>query len=196
MKETVLITGASRGLGYCLATKFEEEGHCILRHMGRNHYDLRDINHLSKLASEAIELGVELLINNAGLLCPGILLKSYSDEQINSILDVNLRAPILLTSMLLDNLKGLININSILGLEVKPQRTIYSATKWGLRGFSNSLKLETNDFNVLDVYASRFSDPDKSKCMDIDKVVNLIYNAYINNENELIIDGRPSMFKK
>ncbi len=195
MKETVLITGASKGLGYLLANKFEEEGHLIMRHMGKKHHDLQDANHISKLASEAKALGVELLINNAGVLCPGIEFKEYSQEQINAIIDINLKAPILLTSMLFDNLKGLININSIIGMEFKSHRTIYSATKWGLRGFSNSLKLEANDFNVLDVYTSRFSDRDKSKCMDINKVVNSIYDAYINNENELIIDGRPPVKK-
>ena len=64
MKETVLITGASRGLGYLLANKFEEEGYSVFRHMGKTHYDLNDFNHISKLASEAKALGVRLLINN------------------------------------------------------------------------------------------------------------------------------------
>ena len=195
MKETVLITGATRGLGYCLANKFEEEGHSIFRHMGKTHYDLKDLNSISKLASEAKEFGVSLLINNAGLLCPGIKFSDYSKKQISEMLDINLKAPILLTSMLLDNLNGLININSIIGLEFKPYRTIYSATKWGLRGFSNSLRMEKNDINVLDVYTSRFQDPDNSKCMDINKVVNSIYDSYINKENELIMDGRPSSFR-
>ena len=97
--------------------------------------------------------------------------------------------------MLLDNLKGLININSILGLEFKCNRTIYSAAKWGLRGFSNTLKMEKNNINVLDVYTTRFNDPDDSKCMDINKVTNCIYNSFVNEENELIMDGRPSAFR-
>jgi len=196
MKETVLITGASKGLGYHLANKFEEEGYSVFRHMGKTHYDLNDFNHISKLASEAKALGVRILINNAGLLCPGIEFKDYSNKQINEMLDVNLKSPILLTSMLLDNLKGLININSIVGLEYKPNRTIYSASKWGLRGFSNSLRMEKNDINVLDVYTSRFKDPDDSKCMNINNIANSIYTSYRNKENELIMDGRPSAFKK
>ena len=192
MKETVLITGASRGLGNCLANKFEEEGHYIFRHMGKKHYDLQDTNKLLKLSREAKDLGVGLLINNAGILCPGIEFKSYNKKQINEILDVNLKAPILLTSMLIDNLKGLININSFLGLEFKSNRTIYSAAKWGLRGFSNSLRMEKNELNILDVYTTRFNDPDKSKCMDINKVTDCIYDSYFNKEKELILDGRPT----
>ena len=35
MKKTVLITGASRGLGYQLAKKFEEEGHNVFKHLGK-----------------------------------------------------------------------------------------------------------------------------------------------------------------
>ena len=195
MKETVLITGASRGLGYCLADKFEKEGYPIFRHMGKTHYDLKDINNISKIAREAKALGVGLLINNAGILCPGIEFKDYDKKQIDEILDVNLKAPILLTSMLLDNLNGLININSILGLEFKSNRTIYSATKWGLRGFSNTLRMEKNDINILDVYTTRFSDLDDNQSMDINEVTNCIYNSFVNKENELIMDGRPSAFR-
>ena len=163
--------------------------------MGKKHHDLKDINNIAELANEAKALGVGVLINNAGILCPGIEFKEYNKKQINEILDVNLRAPILLTSMLLDNLKGLININSILGLEFKCNRTIYSAAKWGLKGFSNTLKMEKNIINVLDVYTTRFNDPDTSKCMDINKVTNCIYNSFVNEENELILDGRPSAFR-
>ena len=71
-------------------------------------------------------------------------------------------------------------------------RTIYSASKWGLRGFSESLKLETNAL-VLDVYLSRVKTrPEFTEGLDVDFVANQIYEAFLLNKTKLILDGRPS----
>ena len=67
----------------------------------------------------------------------------------------------------------------MVGLEVKTPRTLYSATKWGLRGFSNSFKKESS-VKVLDVYPTNIkTTPDRNNAMDIDWVVDKIYNAFI-----------------
>ena len=65
MKKTVLITGASRGLGYQLSKKFEEEGHNVLKHLGKRDYDLNNQNEIEELAQKAKDCGVKVLINNA-----------------------------------------------------------------------------------------------------------------------------------
>ena len=107
------------------------------------------------------------------------------------MIKVNLTAPILLPYYLMDQLSNIININSMVGLEVKPIRTLYSATKWGLRGFSQSLKEENKNINILDVYPTNIkTSPDKLNAMDIDFVVNSIYNSFFNKEQTLILDGR------
>ena len=78
----------------------------------------------------------------------------------------------------------------MVGLEIKAPRTLYSATKWGLRGFSNSLKKESN-LSVLDVYPTNIkTTPDRANAMDIDMVVDEIYSAFIEEKEELILDGR------
>ena len=78
----------------------------------------------------------------------------------------------------------------MVGLEVKTPRTLYSATKWGLRGFSNSFKKE-NDVQVLDVYPTNIkTTPDRANAMDVSMVVGEIYNAFIEEKEELILDGR------
>ena len=80
----------------------------------------------------------------------------------------------------------------MVGLEIKSPRTLYSATKWGLRGFSQSLKLENSKINVLDVYPTNIkTTPDKINAMDVSGVVDKIFNSFKNNEEELILDGRP-----
>ena len=59
-----------------------------------------------------------------------------------------------------------------------------------MRGFSNSLKKENTEINILDVYSSAFSGVDPKKHMKIDLVVDGIYKAFKNKNKELIIDGR------
>ena len=56
-------------------------------------------------------------------------------------------------------------------------------------------KVLKNDTNILDVYTTRFNDLDDNKSMDINEVTNCIYNSFVNEENELIMDGRPSAFR-
>tara|TARA_Y200000002_G_scaffold354460_1_gene334720 strand:+ start:119 stop:700 length:582 start_codon:yes stop_codon:yes gene_type:complete len=192
MSENVLITGTSRGLGIYLADKFTSEGHIVFKHNGRSHFDISDINELTSLAKLAIENNVSVLINNAAIGCPNIEFQNYTVKQINDMIDVNLRAPILLSYMLVNQLNTIININSMVGLEVKKPRTIYSATKWGLRGFSNSLKEENTTLNILDVYPTNIkTSPERLNAMDPTMVVNKIYESYTNRDKKLILDGRP-----
>mgnify|MGYP001272102426 CR=1 FL=1 len=191
IKYKILITGAHSGFGFFLSKKFEQKGHEILRHNGKVHYDLRDQNQLKKLAKEAIDFGVDVLINNAGIICPSIQFQDYDLPLINDMVDVNLKAPIVLSWMLRENLKTIININSMVGMEIKKNRTLYSSTKWGLRGFSNSLKLETK-IRCLDIYPTNIKlKPDQTNAMEVDEVTTKIYKAFCNKKiNELIIDGR------
>ena len=191
MKDSVLVTGASSGLGAHLAKKFHLEGHEVLHHGGRKHYDLANTEQIAKLAIEAKKFNVKILINNAAIVCPNINFVLYDIEKITKMIDVNLKAPILLSHMLLGQLTDMININSMVGLEVKKPRTLYSATKWGLRGFSNSLKAEDTGLNILDVYPTNIkTTPDRLNAMDVEMVVDRIYDAYLRREKELILDGR------
>ena len=187
----ILITGANSGLGKHLVTKFINEGHNVFKHNGSKHYDLSNQYDLLKLIEDAKQFKVEVLVNNAAVVCPGVDLGLYTADKIHNMINVNLTAPILLTYHLLPQLKNIININSIVGLEVKPFRTMYSATKWGLRGFAQSLKAENKIINILDVYPTNIkTTPDKQNAMEVDYVIDSIYNSFINKEETLILDGR------
>lgn len=187
----VLITGQNRGLGAALANKFKEEGHYVMSHNGRSDYDLSSVSDTLGLAEEARKNNINVLINNAAVVCPSLPLSDYTVTKIDSMVKVNLLAPILLTHALIEQLQHVININSMVGLEVKSPRTLYSATKWGLRGFSNSLKQENSDLCVLDIYPTNIkTTPDRENAMELDMVVNKIYASFLNEEQELILDGR------
>jgi short-subunit dehydrogenase len=188
----VLITGANSGLGSHLVKKFTEHGHEVFSHQGKNHFDLRNQNDIINLCQEVKDWGVDVLINNAAIVCPSIGFEQYEKNKIQDMIQVNLLAPILLTHELLAHLKSVININSMVGLEVKSPRTLYSASKWGLRGFSNSLREEKENLHVLDVYPTNIKTaPDRINAMDVDVVVSKIYQAFSAKENRLILDGRP-----
>jgi short-subunit dehydrogenase len=208
--DKVLITGASSGLGWYLAQEFARKGHHVLLH-GRNFKkleelknkigfiaefyvcDLRDQKEVIKLAEFAVEKNVKILINNAGVNCPGKELKDLDLQKINDMIDVNLKAPIILTKFMLSVLTDVINVNSMAGLEVKKFRSLYSASKCGLRGFSQSVKLELEGVNILDFYPTNIKTwPERENAMEIDLVTAKIYEAYKDKKQELILDGRKS----
>ena len=109
----ILITGANSGLGKFLVTKFINEGHNVFEHNGSKHYDLSNQHDLLKLIEDAKQFKVEVLVNNAAVVCPGVDLGLYTVDKIHNMINVNLTAPILLIYHLLPQLKNIININSM-----------------------------------------------------------------------------------
>lgn len=222
LEEGVLITGSSQGIGKYLAFVFAENNHKVIIH-GRDKKkleevceeikkfsnpvtmvlgDLRNRETLEKLYSAAIGNNISCLINNAAVVCPGLKLSELSEDKIQEMLSVNLIAPILLTQRIYPFFanKGsgvIININSIAGLEAKKQRSLYCASKYGLRGFSESLGIEAEEkgVSVASVYLS------KVKLMEQDQfgmnpwvVARKIYKVY-KNPKDTTIDGRPVEYK-
>lgn len=89
---------------------------------------------------------LDLLVNNAGVSVGGALAELGEDD-IDWILDVNLRAAMVLSQGVLPQLltrpeAAIVNISSTFGMLVMPTKTLYCATKFGLRGFSAALRSE------------------------------------------------------
>lgn len=187
----VLVTGASSGLGSHLVRYFEKKGHEVFSHLGKSHFDFSDTQNIDKFLSEARGFSPSILINNAAITCPNKELNQYTAEEITRMISVNLTVPILLVHGMLDQLSDVININSMVGLEIKPKRTLYSATKWGLRGFSQSFQEENQRIHMLDVFPTNIkTSPEKQNAMDIEFVLSKIYEAYLKKEKRLVLDGR------
>jgi len=215
----VLITGSSKGLGKSLAEVFAKNNYNIVLH-GRNKKDLektkkeileigakceviagdlKNIKTLNDIYKTAKDKNISILINNAGVHCPYQPLEKIKDEQIDEIILTNLIAPIKLTkkiyNMFLEKNNGtIININSMSGLKNHNMRTIYCASKWGLRGFSDTFRLESKKHNVriIDVYPSRIKTiPEFKEGMESKIVAEKIYCAYKDKNKDILeIDDR------
>lgn len=98
---------------------------------------------------------IDLLVNNAGNVRAGRL-ENASDDDVQSMIDLNLTAPILLTKALLPRLREgagdrqsiLLNISSGIALVGMPFYSVYAATKAGISQFGESLRRELINDNV------------------------------------------------
>jgi short-subunit dehydrogenase len=155
----VLLTGATGGIGQAVAGALAAEGARVLLSGRRAELleeirarlgesadclpaDLAEAESAARLAGRAG--AVDVLVANAGLPAAGRV-EEFTPEQIDRALDVNLRAPVQLTRALLPGMlergRGHVVLVSSLAGKVAPMRSaIYSATKFGLRGFAAGLR--------------------------------------------------------
>ncbi len=171
VRETVVITGAGSGLGASLARKFSGIGYhvCLL---GRtkatlmqtaeslhNECSIYEVDVTSKASvRDAITKihrsrgSIEYLVNNAGV---GYfkLVEDLAEEEIDQMIDTNLKGPIYCIQEVLEDMKKrnkgcIVNIVSGSGKVAKETESAYSASKFGLRGFLEAVSLEVKDFNI------------------------------------------------
>ena len=155
----VIISGASDGLGRELAALFVQEGVPVIGLCrspcadGVTHIptDLADSASIANAVSTILKMQTLLsaLINCAGALSVEKI-DSLTIDQVDRVLDLNIRAPLLLTSGLMERIKrdgaDIVNVSSSVGTKAYPQQAAYGASKWALRGFSANLQVELKDF--------------------------------------------------
>ena len=162
---TVLLTGATGGLGQAIARALWHKGAQLIL-TGRRvdvlqplakeldaralAVDLNDAAELDRLVGEAGE--VDILIANAALPASGML-DSFTIGEIDRALDVNLRAPIALTHafapQMCERKRGqLVFMSSLAGKAATPGSSLYNATKFGLRGFASAMRAELRESGV------------------------------------------------
>lgn len=160
--KTVLITGAGTGIGRALSIEaVRRGGEPIL--VGRTESTLAETKALCRgdnirsiIADVSTSAGraeitkgvggkLDILINNAGVLSVGHL-HDMTDTNLERMTNTNLVAPMALTRDLMPTLlesKGrIVNIGSVFGDIAYPFFASYSATKFGLRGFSDAIRRE------------------------------------------------------
>jgi short-subunit dehydrogenase len=170
--KTVVITGASSGIGESCARKFVGEGaRVVLAARGAEPLkrlvqelgahvahavptDVSDPSGCQRLVEEAKSRfgSIDVLVNNAGYNSRGPFEKLPMDE-ILQILHVNLRAPMVLTRLALPAMRAqgfgtIVNVASLAGRFPLDDEAVYSATKFGLRIFSFAVAEELRGTNV------------------------------------------------
>jgi len=154
---SVLLTGATGGIGHAIARRLHAAGASLVL-TGRRAdvleplaaevggrataVDLSRRDEVDRLLAEAAD--VDVLVANAALPASGDALE-FSVEQIDRALEVNLRAPMILARVLGERMAArghghIVLISSLSGKSGQAASAIYSATKFGLRGFGQGLR--------------------------------------------------------
>lgn len=147
-----LITGASRGIGKVTAQKFINEGYEVYAPT-RSELDLADDISIEKYIEKYKDVKFDVIVNNAGINDIN-LIENITDNEIENMFQVNLLGPIKLLRGFVNGMKQknygrIINIGSIWAVVSKEGRSIYSATKNGIHGITNSLAIELAPYNIL-----------------------------------------------
>jgi short-subunit dehydrogenase len=162
---TVLLTGATGGIGHAIARRLRAHGAQLILTGRRDDVleplaaeigaravaaDLADCEATERLAAECGD--VDILVANAALPASGDIM-SFSADEIDRALAVNLRAPMVLARLLGERMaeRGeghLVFISSLSGKAGTRAGSIYSATKFGLRGFAQGLRADLRERGV------------------------------------------------
>lgn len=159
MNKTAIVTGASSGLGKEVVTLLERAGYTVfalartvetadlsaaVTKIALNIRDLQSIDDAFK-AIDAQTERIDLLVNCAGRGLAKAL-EETSREEIMDIFGVNLKGNIYVAQevykrMLPFATGHIINVGSTTSIRARADEPIYAASKWGLRGFTESLRL-------------------------------------------------------
>lgn len=173
--QTVLVTGATKGIGAAIASAFEDAGASLIL-TGTHQEQIDDLNrsnvqqgkehirwlHADFSSAESTASFVEtieqiapihVLINNAGTNRIS-LIDQVVTEDLDLLLSINLRAPLLLCKSISPAMKKMdygriVNIASIWSIITKPGRAVYTATKSGLAGMTKAVAVDLAPYGIL-----------------------------------------------
>jgi NADP-dependent 3-hydroxy acid dehydrogenase YdfG len=158
-----VITGASSGIGEATARALTADGYRVAL-LARRVDRIRALADDLGAGAVAIEAdvtdrdsivaasqrvqdelgGADVLVNNAGVMLLGPFSTELSDDY-RRMIETNLLGAITTTEVFLDQLLAggggdLVNLSSVAGRTARPGNAVYAATKWGLNGWSESLR--------------------------------------------------------
>lgn len=174
-KKSVLVTGASRGIGKACAIRFAKEGYHVFINSGKSPDQLNQLkNEIHNIGAECTVVpgdvgcpetvklifrtitectgGLDVLVNNAGISYVG-LLTDMTDDDWNTILSTNLSSAFYCCRAAIPHMVSkkqgrIINISSMWGRTGASCEAAYSATKAGLNGLTMALAKELAPSNI------------------------------------------------
>ncbi len=169
MAQTILITGASTGIGQETAKYFLKKGWNVAATMrnpdaatGFDAHDRLKLLHLDVLDTGSIDAAItatiaefgsiNVLLNNAGYGTQGPI-EAASSEQIARQFDTNVTGLIAVMQAIIPHFRGnksgtIINVSSIGGRITLPFYSLYHGTKWAVEGITESLTFELGQFGI------------------------------------------------
>lgn len=172
MDKAAVITGAGSGLGAALARRYASLGYHVIL-LGRRKEKLeqtaktltssysiyevdvssnKDVQAVFAKINEEVHQPIDVLVNNAGV---GMfdLAEKIEEQHVHQMIDINLKGIIFCTQAVLGEMKSrgegtIVNIISTAGQQGKVNESVYCASKFGVRGFTESLLLELKDTGV------------------------------------------------
>lgn len=178
MTKTILITGASRGIGWLTARVLTEAGHTVYAGMrdltGRNAQPARDLMEATaaapgqlrpisldvtdeaQIASAVAEIEaagpLDVLINNAGVMPVG-LTEAFTVDQAKDLFDVNVYGIMRMTRAVLPVMRArksgqIISISSSAGRFGMPFFGLYCSSKWAMEAWCEALHYELEQFGI------------------------------------------------
>lgn len=176
MNKTVLITGATSGIGKATAEKFAEKGYNLILTGRRNDrlteirkdisekynvktlilsFDIRNSDEVKKEIEGLSEewKNIDILINNAGLAVGLNPIQSGDIDDWERMIDTNIKGLLYITRavspMMVKRKKGhIVNIGSIAGRDVYPNGNVYCATKYAVDALTKSMRLDLLPYNI------------------------------------------------
>jgi 3-oxoacyl-[acyl-carrier protein] reductase len=173
--KVAVITGASRGIGKAIATKFAEQGaNVVFTYFASEEKALALAKELEGFGVEVLTVKsdagsfsaakeltdaavakfgkIDVLINNAGITRDNLLMR-MSEEQWDEVMNSNLKSCFnstkhISTQMLRQKYGSIINITSIVGVKGQAGQTNYAASKAGMIGFTKSVADELGSRNI------------------------------------------------
>ncbi len=206
--KTVLITGASRGIGQAIARKFANSGYNVVI----NYYNSRIkaeklANELCRKGSRAVAIGadvgdpvqakmlvkqtldifgkIDVLVNNAGVALYKLLIDCTTKDIENTML-TNLMGAIyttkeVLPSMIANKYGKIINVSSMWGSVGGSMEAVYSASKGGLESFGKALSKEVGPSNInVNTVSPGVILTDMTKSLSVTDMKDLQYQTSLN----------------